>query len=584
MPNIKKTIYREAKKIAKTTELDITAEELASLTLFNVMNLPYFENVNDFLSLHYNIFEEISVGNMPLNNVKGYTNSNLPSFVVQMDMKESVEYKFDVENQILKKEHYELLKDFINIVNTAQSFDDVLSKVEKKQETDVMYLNKLMKITSSSSYEGSKLIRAIDDLISYDEKKSIIEEFNFERHHKLNYYRNRHGFSNKSISFVFDNYTIKEASRKPFNETINDLRAHDVEYFTGIKGYKLEDLATFEKKHPEQYQNSLYKVFKENETQSARSKAAFELLHFKKEVKIFTKMYKKTMENNTAENLIEKYNDDIQKIIKVVAKNYPQITKNRQDSECEIKTFIFNTASQKDSFVNKEQPLEIFQSDYKDISYPSVRGFGFYKQYYRAESGIYVAAHNGLEEIASVEGYDRNDFTAGGHRIPLRNFRINRVYDAGRDIDIDMKQRVIEEFVKMANEKQCPFVYDIFERDHPAQEQFNNDMRVAIKNLQEKYKDVIFVNDGVGLNDKEALERDLKSEVISTLVNNNIDYNKILLADQYLEKFFKTESFNELANLDYFERKKSSLTEKVVSEALKIATETSTKNKPKVSI
>jgi hypothetical protein len=584
MPNIKKTIYREAKKIAKTTELDITPEELASLTLFKVMNLPYFENVNDFLSLHYNIFDEISVGNIPLNNVKGYTNSNLSSFVVKMDMKESVEYKFDVTNQILKKEHHELLKDFINIINTAESFDDLMKKIEKKQDKDVIYLNKLMKITSSSSYDGSKLVRAIEDLISYDEKKAMMDEFNFERHHKLNYYRRSHLNSNRSIDFVFDNYQVKDASRKPLSEVITNLRPHDVAYFTGIQGYKLEDLDKFEKNHPDQYNNSLYKIFKENETQAARSKAAFELFHFSKEVKIFTKMYKKMIENNTAEHLIEKYNDDIQKIIKVLAKNYPQITKNRQDSECEIKTFTFNTASQKDSFINKEHPLEIFQSEYKDICYPSVRGFGFYKQYYRAENGIYVSAHNGLEEIASVEGYERNDCSAGGHRMQIKNFRINRLYDAGRDLDIATKQTVIEEFVKMAEEKKCPFVYDIFERDHPAQEQFNNDMRVVIKNLQEQYKDVIFINDGVGLNDKEALSRDMKCEVISTLVNNNIDYDKILLANKYLENFFKKDSFNELANLDYFERKKDTLTAQTINDAIKIATETSTKNKPKVSL
>ena len=85
MANIKKTIYKEAKKIASKTELDITAEELASLALFKVLNLPYFENVNDFMRLHYNVFDEVSLGNLALNNVKGYNNETIKSFVVKMN-------------------------------------------------------------------------------------------------------------------------------------------------------------------------------------------------------------------------------------------------------------------------------------------------------------------------------------------------------------------------------------------------------------------------------------------------------------------------------------------------------------------
>jgi hypothetical protein len=581
MANIKKTILKESKKITNKTELDITPEELANLTLFKVLNLPYFENVHNFMSLHYNVFEEISLGLLPLNNVKGYSNENVKSFVVKMNMKEQVESKVDVDNQILKHKDYEIFKTFMNIINTSNTLDEVVKKVDKMQEADSFYFNKVMNITNTSSYEGNKLVRAVHQLALYTEDETYAE-YLFEQKTKIKHYRGS-GFSNDIKNFVFDFHSLKELATKPFKEILEKAGARDIEALTGVPELKKEDLKNFHKTHPEEYNNSVYKIFKEKEDLVERCKDVFDLNYYKKEVKIMNKMYAKVFQNNTAEQLLKKYEEPIKSILQVLSKTYPQLFKDVKDSPYEIKRFVHTTAKAKEEFIEKEQPLDFFQDNYmSSLSYPSVRGFLFYKNEYRSEEGIYVAAHNGLEEIASGEGHLMKNLDFGGHRMMFNNVRLNRIYEAGRTVDVQIKQEIIEDMVKMAVEKNCPFVYDIIERDHKGQEKFNNEMRTCIQNMKEKYPDVIFLNDCVMLNDKERLETDMKGEIIAYLLKNNMSYDKIVLANKQLEAFYQTEGFEKLSKLDYMERRSDSLRKETFE---KIITSISTpKSKAKLSM
>ena len=115
MSNIKNIIYEAAKTISSVNELDITAEELASLALYKVMNMPYFEGSNDFLTLHYNVFDELSIGNIELNKVKGYTNGSIDSFVVIMDTTDQASAIIEDTKKILKKKNKKKKKKFIKI-------------------------------------------------------------------------------------------------------------------------------------------------------------------------------------------------------------------------------------------------------------------------------------------------------------------------------------------------------------------------------------------------------------------------------------------------------------------------------------
>lgn len=553
MANIKKTILKESKKIANKIELDITPEELANLTLFKVLNLPYFENVHNFMSLHYNIFEEISLGLLPLNHVKGYVNENINSFVVKMDMKEKVVSKVDVDNQILKNKDYEMFRTFLNIINTSTTLDEVVKKVNKIQELDSLYFNKIMNITNTSSYEGNKLVKAVNHLADYKEDESYAE-YLFEQRTKIRHYRSR-GHSNDIKNFIFDFHSLKELATKPFKEILEKVGDRDIAVLTGLPELTKENLKDFPKTHPEKYNKSIYKIFKENDNLVERCKSVFDLNYYQEEVKTLNKIYAKVMENGTAEHLIKKYEDSIKSILKLLSKNYPQLFKDVKDSPYEIQRFVHTTTKDKEAFIKKEQPLEFFQdNNMSSLSYPSVRGFLFYNNQYRYENGIYVSAHNGLEDIASGEGQFMKNLDFGGRRMDIENIRISRIYEAGRIVDIKIKQDIIEDMVKMAVEKNCPFVYDIIERDHKGQEKFNHDMKTCIQNMKEKYPDVIFLNDCIMLNDKERLATDMQGDVIDYLLNNNMSYEKMIVANKQLETFFKTEAFDKLSQLDYMGR------------------------------
>ena len=577
MANIKNIIYKAAKKIASTKELDINAEELASLALYKVLNMPYFDGANDFLTLHYNVFEELSIGNLNLNNLKGYTNGNIESFVVIMDKDDQIDSKIDESNQILKKKELDILEKFMNAVNTSDTLQSIVDKVILLEKEDPLFLNKAMTITKTASYNGNKLIRAVNHLTPYEQEGSE-PEYLLENQSKVQHYRHSR-FSNELKEIVFDSYALKKIFDKPIETILEEIEDHEVKTLTGILDFKKEDLAEFSKTHPNEYKHSLYKILEENPTIEVRSALAFDLYHFQETVQELNRNMKKIFENKSAEEKIADYDLDIQSILQIVSKKYPQIMKLVDDSPYEIKTFIYNTEDEKEDFIYKEEPLEIYQDENTSMNYTSVRGNSFYKQFYRDSSGIYISANNGLEDIVAGHGGFRSEISCGGHRIKIDNVRINRMFDCGRDVSLEMKQKVIEGYVKIAEEKNIPFVYDIVERSHKGTSKFNMDLIYAVQNLKAKYPDVIFVNDGMNYENIERIKTEFQCDLLAEMSANDVPYSKMLLVDKKTQEFFKTNEFKEAAKLDYFDRKLDTTISKGKEAILKELT----KNKIKVS-
>ena len=576
MANIKKIILRESKKITSKTELDITPEELANLTLFKVLNLPYFENVNNFMRLHYNVFDEVSLGNLPLNNVKAYNNDSIKSFVVKMNMKEGFDEQVETKNQILKQNDHQSFKTFMEIINSSNKLDEAIEKIDKLIKNDALFFEKIMNITSPSYYDNhNKMIKVINQLIAHDENETY-EKYQFEQQSKIKHYRGR-GFSNDVKDFVFDFHSFKTLASKPFAELIANINQRDLDALTGIPDFKIENINTFENKYPEEYKKSVFKIFKESDDLVKRCKETFNLNHYKKEVAKLNKYYERVLNNQTAEQLLDTYEAPIQSILQVLSKAYPQLFKDVQDSHYEITRQVHKTAKEKDAFIKKEQPLEIYQDYNTSFSYPVVRGFLYYKNEYNTESGVYVAAHNGLEDITSGEGRFSDNINFGGYRMEIEHLRINRIYEGGRNISLSLKQEVIEEFAKLAAERKCPLVYDIIERDHGGQSKFNNDMKSAIHNLKEKYPNVIFINDCIFLNVAESLETEMKTEIMVKLLKDNTPYEKVVKSIKQLEKFIETEDFKKMSELDYMDRRTGIARKNVIDTIIKSAS--SSKNK-----
>lgn len=579
MANIKKIILRESKKIASKTELDITPEELANLTLFKVLNLPYFENVNDFMRLHYNVFDEIALGNLALNNVKGYNNDAMKSFVVKMNMKEGFDEQVETKNQILKEHDHQSFKTFMHIINSSSQLDEVISKIDTLIKNDPLFFERVMNISNPSYYDNhNKMIKVINQLITHDETETH-DKYQFEQQSKIKHYRGR-GFSNDVKDFVFDYHSFKTLASKPFNELIANINQRDLDALTGVPDFKIENINTFEKKYPEEYKKSIFKIFKDSDDLVIRCKEAFDLNHYQTEIAKLNKYYKKVLTNQTAEQLLDTYATPIQNILQVLSKAYPQLFKDVQDSPYEIMRHVHKTAKEKDVFIKKEQPLEIYQDYNTSFSYPIVRGFLYYKNEYHSDSGIYISAHNGLEDITSGEGYFSDNINFGGYRMEIGHLRINRVYEGGRDVQLDLKQEVIEEFAKLAAERKCPLVYDIIERDHGGQAKFNNDMKSAIHNLKEKYPNVVFINDCIFLTDEERLETDLKTEIMVKLLTDKVTYENVAKAIKKLEKYTETEEFKTLSKLDYFDRKTDTTRQNIVEKIIKSVSGSKNKIKP----
>lgn len=320
MANIKNIIYKAAKKIASTKELDINAEELASLALYKVLNMPYFDGANDFLTLHYNVFEELSIGNLNLNNLKGYTNGNIESFVVIMDKDDQIDSKIDESNQILKKKELDILEKFMNAVNTSNTLQSIVDKVILLEKEDPLFLNKAMTITKTASYNGNKLIRAVNHLTPYEQEGSE-PEYLLENKSKVQHYRHSR-FSNELKEIVFDSYALKKIFDKPIETIIEEIEDHEVKTLTGILDFKKEDLASFPKTHPNEYKHSLYKILEENATIEVRSALAFDLYHFQETVQELNRNMKKVFENKSAEEKIADYPIHPSDCIKKISTNH----------------------------------------------------------------------------------------------------------------------------------------------------------------------------------------------------------------------------------------------------------------------
>ena len=576
MPNIKNIIYEAAKTITSVNELDITAEELASLALYKVMNMPYFEGSNDFLTLHYNVFDELAIGNVDLNKVKGYTNGNVNSFVVIMDTTDHVSSKIEDTKKILKQSEKVILQKFIDIINTSNTIQETINKIVEIEKEDPLFLNKAMNITGDFSYSGNDIIRVISQLTPYSADESH-QEYILEAQSKIEHYRGTRGFSSSVRDICFDSYNLRELSGKPFSEIIEQVR--DLESLTGLTDVSKEMLEKFHLSHPDEYAKSLYKILKENESQETRSILAFDFFKFNASKRELNKKVKQLLANSSAEEVMGQYDKPIQSLLKTVADIYPQVTQKLSETPYEIKTFIFNTEDEKEDFIEKECPLEIYQDEYMSLDYRTIKGNSFYKQFHRQHSGIYISANNGLEDILGSEGSHRKEVNAGGYRIPLDNIRVSRIYEAGRDISIAIKQNVIEAYVKMASEQKICFVYDIIERGQKIDSKFNSDLRQVIEELEKKYPDVIFINDGIKFDNKESLKTDMQADLLATMAAQDIPYHKLLMVNKKINEFCNSDEFERVATLDYFDRKRDTTIEKAKELALKELT----KNKIKVN-
>jgi len=549
MPNIKKMIFKESQKISAKTDLDITPEELANLALYKFLNLPYFNDVHNFVKMHYNVFDEITLGLPPLNNVKGYSNDTIKSFVIQMNKEDLQPEKIEYKDQILNKQEYKLFKSFMDDLNSSKDIDELIKKIEIHETTTPFYLNIIMNITNTESYKGNKLIRALERYSEYKYEDSV-EEFKFENLSKTTQYRSIRSLGDIN-DFAYDHYSLKGFSKKSFEEIMEAVNQRDIDAITGIANFFKEGLARFHETHPEQYEKSIFKIFKEISDPKLRDKAAFNLNYFESERKVLNNDYKKLLQNGTCEEILEKYNNQINDIINKISKKYPQILGNVEDQDYTINRFVYMKNEEKVSFIKKESPLEIFHANYTELEYRSIRGIRFFKNEYRADEGFYIGANNGLEDIAAADGYFMDNISFNGNRGDLKNIRLSRITEVGRDINIQVKQDLIENAIKLAQELKCIFVYDIMERDHKAQNDFNNQMAQCITNLKKKYPDVIFFNDCIMLDEKSYLESTIKSELLTRLYKENIPYEKIISANNELEKYFKTEDFIESSKLNY---------------------------------
>jgi len=558
MTSIKENIYKLAKNMAKKKEIDIEPEELAALATYNVLNLPYFEKTNNFLSLSYNVFEEITMGHISLNNVRGYTNSTIENFTVKFDMDEKSPGKFDNFNAILKKADKQILMSFIDILNSNNTTHDIVAAIMREEEKNNQYYNTLLNLFNANDKIGYNkgFLKQLDFFIPYDQADTDIEILNHLQN-KQKHYRSS-SFSNP----VYDNilkYSLKGCANDSVSELMERLSQDDINTLTGVRDITSENYNQFKDKYPLKYEKSILKILEGSDTALEKESKIYDLKELNNEKQIFIHYAKKTLSNPTFEDLLEKYKDEIEIIMDKVYKYYPQL-----DGSMDTLPYILNIENHEggqdfDKLFHKHtdnDPLEIYQDDYRACNMLVVRGNSFFSHEFNKSPSIYVSAYNGLEDIVASEGFHRKSVRLEYSEVPLENIRISRIFLAARHYPENVLADIIETYVKMAQNSNKALVHDIYER-HYGLSSINDSFEKIINDLSKKYEDsVIFINDGYKSNDKESFKSRIKSEMLVIAFKENFSHQQMLICNKAIEKYANTDDFKRISEMDYFDRKK----------------------------
>lgn len=582
MPSIKDSIYTMSKKISTMKDLDITPEELSALTLYKLMNLPYFEGVNQFLNLSYNIFDEIVLGHRVLNNVECYTNQTIDELVIRINENERNDIIFNLKNTILTETNKQILIDFVEMLKTTETTQDIIDFVKKKEIDEPFYFSNFLNNFKNLDRDREKeLLNCIDYFIPYEQEGTEAEK-NFEMITKQNQYRGS-PYSNHVFDLVFNSYHLKEAIKKNgFKNLIKSISQSDLDTLTGVAGLKVGELSKFETKYPSAYNKSMYKIFKDNKDNENTKMAlqqCFDLLLLPKMKMKFINDVKELVINPPIESFMNKYDKEISLILKNVFKKYPQLTKPVDQSSYKIKVTENNTKEEYYKQIRetlRKYPLEIYQSKHTHVSYLGVRGFNHYYKQFNPDKGIYVTADNGLEEVAAVEGARRNSLRTDFEDVKLRNIRIRQLSEGSRTINIETKSDLIEKLITIAkNEGTHAIVFDIFTRGGETNKISQHDMeiRTIMDKFIDKYDDMIFFNDGYKIDNMESVKSKFKTSMLKHYKENDLTEEALIKANRNLESFFKTDEFKTVAEMKYFDLRESNIVETKTEEFYK------TKNK-----
>lgn len=556
--SIKNDVFKWSKKIVEKQGLEIEQEELASMALYNIYKQPYFQDQNDFLKLHRNIFDEISLGVYGLNKIGGFDNPTINHLNVQFFNTRSKDYQdyFVISEKILRTEK-ELteIAIFLAILKQSKSFYDLIKNIENyESKNDTLFLSKIIINTNENTYEDGSLLGVLDYFTDYKEhntEKEFILEFKTKKD------LHRKSIVSRLDDRLFLDYDIKELMKG--NKPIDSMGKNALYNLTGLSNMELSDLDTFKNNHPEMYEKSLYKIFVEMDTKEERMLYVYNKDYFDNDKKSLIDKINNMLDKDSVDYILNQYKKELDIILKETIKKYPEIGYNSiHEGKKEIVIKEYESSSEyyimRDNHI-KNSKLEIFQQQQGiERHFETTKGLNIYgkKYFYKTK---FAAMKNDLEEFAVVESFTRNSLKLEHQYLNMNSLYICNLQDIGRGLKQDDLVNLYSELIKTMSKDNFIVSYDLYDRRNLKESNLDVMNYNIIQKLKSDFPDIIFYNDGMKIEIDDYKMAEFKSEILGYAVEDGLNREELIKIDKKIEKFIKSDKFTDYQNLDYGKEK-----------------------------
>lgn len=382
MTDLKTEVYEISKKISKNKNLDITPEELASISLYSILNKGYSKGAYDYLYLSKNIYDEYILMHSELNNVYGFTNQTLPEKTIYFESDETIQKNSNIK--FLKEEDYIYSKKLIEIIEKNNEKNNIISMLNEIKELNEIDDNRFLfeKFITNNKRKYKDNFTLLFLSSSFDGLEDE-EEFKFESKNKVkNYSRGQKSeILEKFLEYKERDFILKilrGLSEKDIKEGYEDVFKFDY-----VKTKKIRENDFY-------YNNSKLKfldeVIKIKNKDINNNLDILKLLYsnfqsFKVNIDVDTRIFK---ENNKMldKDILNLYKEEIKEVEEYIFKKYPDLNNSFNDVKLNSNKILIN--------VNEK-----YGESVKDIN-------NFADYYYKNPSFNDIHLKNGYHSSAST--------------------------------------------------------------------------------------------------------------------------------------------------------------------------------------
>lgn len=548
MKNLKSEVLNICKRYCKVNELDISESELASLSIYSMLQKGYFKDSYNFIRLYKNEYNEFVMGYKGLSNIQGVTNSTVSGAIIRIDKKDN-EMSIatpDKEDLLLKEKEVLYLNSFIEIMEKNKSFNDFIKDLNKlnNRSLENKYIYKsLYNILDNDSYgEEISLKSILDFFVEPLLNEEELENFNSSCKTNL---MNFIGSDEKNLSYIYGNVLEKLTGIKNYKDIrklyISGKSNEDLIKYC-IDNNIIDKDIDYIRKNTFIYDKSILKVIDNNMIDNLEyyiNDKRFESIKKYNKIKI-----EEFLINENESEIFFKYKKDIDIIEKNIYKKYPllkesyisltSVPSDIEKSSPKNTTEILNDTVFLDLNYNDETNFSIING-LTTISYMNKRSE------YR-ESDYKLKLNNGLENTAIFDIVINNDldrYKSGA----FNNLKVLNIFNLcflnRKDINLKDIKNGIQNIVN-STDKNTIIAFEFTDANGYSKynvKVFNN----LMKDIINENKDRLFCSKGITTEIFPYELRNLKVHTAVQLDKEKISYNETVKIFNYFDTLKKEE-------------------------------------------